>query len=614
MTRLAQELELNALRRHVEKLQRERAARSDLVAELIADFTSRYRRDRRPGDQRSDVELHTQSPLGWLKMPISLWRAYARRQRGDVGARPRASDRKQSISLEPEANLLVPLTLGEQRVTVRASHDCREIWVTPLCADPAGLVTMQLGAQATHSGRLAHFVGEAGVQPDATDTTLTLTIRLFAGERKRLLWVDGEAAEVALTFRRLRGELCVLKFELSSGQVTGATAASSGEEARSTRAGGGMANRHRFGRPMAGDTLWRAQEMAREGRATEAVEFALAHASETERPAVNLLQALLAKHDENAWLWHVNQYVEQFAIAPIRLMTEGPSRFARLSAPVARVVSRGPLVSVVMTAFNAERTLEFAAASILSQTWQPLELIIIDDCSRDMTWEIARKIASSDARVKLRQNAVNVGPYVSKNLALSMARGEYITCHDADDWAHPERIEKQIETMLADGPEIKASVGGMVRIDETGEFDALTRIGETSHDGALRLAPVSCMFAADFMRRHVGHWDSVRFGADGEMIHRVRHILGQGFVWQRQLLMFCLDAQNSLTNDPAHGISRTHGLSHARRSYRDHWRAWHSSIDLDSAYLPFPHERRRFDAPHECVVPVSSIERVLNDS
>ena len=95
--------------------------------------------------------------------------------------------------------------------------------------------------------------------------------------------------------------------------------------------------------------------------------------------------------------------------------------------------------------------MELAASSILEQSWKPIELIIVDDCSTDDTWSIAKRVAHLDPRVRVRRNSVNVGPYVCKNLALSMVKGAYITCHDADDWAHPQRLEKQLDAMRANG-------------------------------------------------------------------------------------------------------------------------------------------------------------------
>ena len=337
------------------------------------------------------------------------------------------------------------------------------------------------------------------------------------------------------------------------------------------------------------------------------MEVALAYATDVERPALALLRATLAK-DDAEWLANVNAYVEQFGIAPIRLENTNASRFLRLAADAPRTVSGGPLVTVIMPAFNAEKTLALAAASILKQSWTELELIIVDDCSSDATWEIAQRIARLDPRAKVLRNKVNVGPYVSKNIALSMARGAYITCHDADDWAHPQRLENQIEAMRSDGA--RACVASWLRLDEAGAFGGFTSIGRQSHDGALRVAHVTCMIEAEFMRRHVGHWDCVRFGADGEMLERLERLLGEGLLRLRTFRFFLSIAPRSLTNDAVHGISKTAGLSPTRRAYRDAWRQWHATLTSDGAYIDFPQLRRPFTAPDECVVPSAAMDLV----
>lgn len=266
-----------------------------------------------------------------------------------------------------------------------------------------------------------------------------------------------------------------------------------------------------------------------------------------------------------------------------------------------------------MPAFQSERTLEFAARSILDQTWQALELIIVDDCSDDGTWQVAQAIARGDARVKLFRNKVNVGPYVSKNLALGLAQGAFITGHDADDWAHPQRIERHVGAMLASGGQLRASMTRMIRLNERGTFGHLAKEGKTSDDGVLRDAAISCMFEADLLRKELGYWDSVRFGADSELIGRTERVLQGGFVRLRQLAMLCLDAEGSLTNDPVHGVSKVHGISPTRRYYRDQWSEWHQALDPAQAYLPFPHIERIFAVPDAAAVPEEHLRIVTSE-
>ena len=106
-----------------------------------------------------------------------------------------------------------------------------------------------------------------------------------------------------------------------------------------------------------------------------------------------------------------------------------------------------PLVSVIMPMFNEERYVRAAIESILEQTYQNLELIIVDDYSTDRSLEICASIG--DPRIRLHSKAGEPRYMAtSRNIAIQMARGEYVINQDADDWAHPRRIECQLAKAL----------------------------------------------------------------------------------------------------------------------------------------------------------------------
>ncbi len=355
--------------------------------------------------------------------------------------------------------------------------------------------------------------------------------------------------------------------------------------------------------------VWQAQQLADEHGLDYALEFVRAHHEESAPLALRLLEANSAESDTE-WLRCVNDYLAQFGIHPIELSEGTAPRFHRISAPALSRVSDGPLVSVIVPAYNAEATVEHALSSILRQTWEPLEVIVVDDCSTDGTWDLLQEFAKRDDRVTILRNSVNVGPYVSKNRALELVRGTWITGHDADDWAHPQRIERQVAAMRAD-PRCKVGIGQMIRMSEDGVFTHFSKVGKTSDDGALRLCSISCMFDAEFFKRHLGHWDCVRFGGDSEMIERCRTLLGDGFRSFRIMTMLCLDGDRSLTNHPVHGVSKETGISPSRRYYREEWTAWHKNLKLHDAYLDFPPSGRKFGAPVDAVVTSEQIVALL---
>ena len=103
------------------------------------------------------------------------------------------------------------------------------------------------------------------------------------------------------------------------------------------------------------------------------------------------------------------------------------------------------LVSVIVSAYNAEKTIEKSLNSILRQSYSSIELLIVNDASNDNTLTICKDLASKDNRIKIFNNNKNVGLTRSLNLLLQEAKGEYIARHDADDFSLEDRIEKQLE-------------------------------------------------------------------------------------------------------------------------------------------------------------------------
>lgn len=105
----------------------------------------------------------------------------------------------------------------------------------------------------------------------------------------------------------------------------------------------------------------------------------------------------------------------------------------------------GPMVSVIMPAYNAEEFVEQAIRSALAQTYTNLEVIVINDVSKDATQSIAERLAREDSRVRLLNNEKNLGAAGSRNRGMDAAEGEYVALLDSDDYWHPEKLEIQME-------------------------------------------------------------------------------------------------------------------------------------------------------------------------
>lgn len=106
-----------------------------------------------------------------------------------------------------------------------------------------------------------------------------------------------------------------------------------------------------------------------------------------------------------------------------------------------------PMVSVVMPVYNAARFLKQAIDSVLSQTYQNIELILVDDCSTDDSMQIMRDYSNKDARIKLFCSRINQGVAKSRNIGVQAAKGEYIALLDSDDLWEKTKLEKQIKSM-----------------------------------------------------------------------------------------------------------------------------------------------------------------------
>ncbi len=97
-----------------------------------------------------------------------------------------------------------------------------------------------------------------------------------------------------------------------------------------------------------------------------------------------------------------------------------------------------------MAAYNAEKTIEQAINSVLSQTYPDFELLVVNDCSKDRTVELVKNIAARDSRVRLISNVKNSGVSYTRKHGLEEAKGSWIAILDSDDAWAPRKLEKQI--------------------------------------------------------------------------------------------------------------------------------------------------------------------------
>lgn len=105
-------------------------------------------------------------------------------------------------------------------------------------------------------------------------------------------------------------------------------------------------------------------------------------------------------------------------------------------------------VSVITPSYNAERFIKETIESVLAQTYQNWEMIVVDDCSTDQTTDIIRNYQLQDDRIQLIELEENSGSAVARNTAMDHATGRYWAFLDSDDLWTPEKLEKQLTFMV----------------------------------------------------------------------------------------------------------------------------------------------------------------------
>lgn len=249
------------------------------------------------------------------------------------------------------------------------------------------------------------------------------------------------------------------------------------------------------------------------------------------------------------------------------------------------------LVSVVVPAFECTRTLPNALRSLLAQTWTHLEVLVVDDSSRDDTRAVAEQFAREDRRIRVLSTPSNGGAYAARNLGLWHARGELITVHDADDWSHAQKLEVQARYM-ADHSECPACITDWARAREDLYFTGTFR----AHGSLVSENTSSLMVRREVFER-LGGWIRARTSADSEYLMRIRKAYGEEAIarlYRGVPLAFALDQETSLTRTPVtHARTLFYG---PRREFRETAAIWHEQeaeggslyIDPASAEPPFP--------------------------
>ncbi len=123
-------------------------------------------------------------------------------------------------------------------------------------------------------------------------------------------------------------------------------------------------------------------------------------------------------------------------------------------------------VSIIIPMYNAEQFIEETLRSVLKQTYQLFEVLVVDDCSTDRSLEMAQRFRAKDDRVKIIGLSKGVGAAGARNVAIDSAQGRYIAFLDCDDLWVEDKLEKQLLFMQENN--VHFSFGAYEKIDEFG--------------------------------------------------------------------------------------------------------------------------------------------------
>lgn len=246
-------------------------------------------------------------------------------------------------------------------------------------------------------------------------------------------------------------------------------------------------------------------------------------------------------------------------------------------------------VTVIVTTYNASETIDSCIHSLLMQTWRNLEIIVVDDASTDDTLQRLRSLNSRYKDLTVIALPKNVGTFAAKSIGAQYATGEFLTCQDSDDWAHPQKIAEQVQPLIEDAS-IIATTSHWLRLDHDGQYYIRQLYP------FMRQNPASPMFRLHTVKQEIGLWHIVRTGADSEFFERLKLVFGsEKIIVVRKPLTIASHRPNSLMTSEQFGIyNRTAAL--ARLDYWEAWRLWHIDTLYQKACLVMPNIQRQANA------------------
>ncbi|MGP4966627.1 glycosyltransferase [Glutamicibacter ardleyensis] len=214
------------------------------------------------------------------------------------------------------------------------------------------------------------------------------------------------------------------------------------------------------------------------------------------------------------WLEELNGLFAKEDLAKIHLEESDELAAIDRLRSKAKKITDGPMVSVLVPSFRGGALLKTALISLLEQTWDNLEIIVVDDCSGTEYEQYLVKAEAMSPKIKVLRQAKNLGAYCARNAGLAVAQGEFITVHDDDDWSHPDKIALQVKHLL-ENPDVPGNMSLHARSTDELKFLRINNNPQFAQPNFSSLMVRRSIFA------EIGPWDTVNRGGDAEFRDRV---------------------------------------------------------------------------------------------
>ncbi len=216
------------------------------------------------------------------------------------------------------------------------------------------------------------------------------------------------------------------------------------------------------------------------------------------------------------------------------------------------------LITVIIPVYNADIYIRPALASIIQQTYQKLEIIIVDDGSTDNCMDYVRDLIENDYRTKVIKQK-NSGKSVAINNALDMASGDFWLIQDADDISYPDRIARQLNTLI-NSPELAAVyVGHDIILNEKQFAPKYEKLSSEQCDTLIQNFKMPAHDATGMYR--VSMVNNMRFDPELRIGQGVDFVLRTGEKYPIALLGECLytyriNYNSTIRKDPINNIEK----------------------------------------------------------